>query len=152
LVTLRAAKRKRFHKGDRKGPKKMIRHQLRTYTIFTISAFCLVLSIISLYFAITDADGALIYLIFGILVLGISFAIYKQIKWALRLSAGGCLLLAIVLPVGVFSLFSVGDYMAAGQEVPTVTKTLFWLIPIEALLLGIALLIDPKKESHNENL
>ena len=125
---------------------KNYRQQLRKYTIIGYSTFCILLSGHSFSFAATHKKGIISHLIVGVLLLGFAFAIFQRYRWALRLAAAICLLVAIFLPAGLFNPFTAGDYMAAGKEPPSVVQTLLWLIPLEALLLAVVFLIDPRKK------
>lgn len=120
--------------------------QLRRYTIIGCSFLCVLISARSFFLAAAHAQDILRNLIFGTLLLGLAFAIFRQYRWALRLAAVICLLVVIFLPIGLFNPFTAGDYMAAGKEPPSVVQTLFWLIPLEALLLAIVFIIDPRKK------
>lgn len=125
---------------------KNFRQQLRKYTIIGYSAFCILLSGHSFFFAATHDQGIISHLIFGALLLGLAFAIFRQYRWALRLTAAICLLVAVILPIGVFNPFTAGDYIAVGKAPPSVVQTLLWLIPFEALLLAIVFIIDPREK------
>ncbi len=120
--------------------------QLRQATIIACSILCVLISAHSFFFAATHAQGILGNLIFGALLLGLAFAIFRQYRWALRLAAAICLLVVVVLPIGLFNPFTAGDYMAAGKEPPSVVQTLLWLIPLEALLLAVVFIVDPRKK------
>jgi uncharacterized membrane protein len=120
--------------------------QLRRCTIIGCSFLCVLISARSFFLASTHAQGILRNLIFGTLLLGLAFAIFRQYRWALRLAAVICLLVVVFLPIGLFNPFTAGDYMAAGKEPPSVVQTLLWLIPLEALLLAIVFIIDPRKK------
>lgn len=120
--------------------------QVRRATIIGCSFLCVIASARSLFFAATRDHGTLLNLVFGSLLLGLSYAIFRQYQWALRFAAAICLLAAILLPIGLFNPFTAGDYMAAGQEPPSVAQTILWLIPLEALLLAIVFIIDPRKK------
>jgi len=122
--------------------------KLRQAIIYICSFLCILISARSFYFAATQ--GILISLFFGILILGLAFAIYRQYRWALRLVAAICLLVAIVLPIGIFNPFTAGDYIAAGKEPPSITFTLLWLIPLEVLLFAIVFIIDPKNKTPDQ--
>lgn len=68
-----------------------------------------------------------------------------MIRLVRQLVALVILLMAIVLPVGVFAPFTAGDYLAMGESPPTVGETLMWFLPVEMALLFAVYLIDPKK-------
>lgn len=74
----------------------------------------------------------------------ISYGLIRQNRLALRGVAFIFLMLAITLPVGLFNPFTAGDYFAAGNEPPSVSQTLIWLVPVEIFLLSIIYIIDPK--------
>lgn len=82
--------------------------------------------------------------IFSVLMLGLAFGLLRQFRWALRIAATVFLLIAMVLPFGLFDPFMAADYMAAGKEPLSVTTRLFWLIPLEAFLLTIVHILDPR--------
>ena len=67
------------------------------------------------------------------------------IRLVRRLIAACLLLVAIILPAGLFSPFTAGDYLAAGETPPTIAETLMWLLPLEIVLLALVFVIDPKK-------
>lgn len=127
--------------------------QLRWATIIGCSILCALISARSFVFAATHAQGILRNLMFGALLLGLAFAIFRQYRWALRLAAVICLLVVVLLPIGLFNPFTAGDYMAAGKEPPSVVQTLLWLIPLEVFLLAIVFIIDPrkKKPAHEQS-
>jgi hypothetical protein len=125
---------------------KNIRQQFRKATIIGCFAFCVMASVRSFFFATIHNQNIIQNFIVGALLLGLAFAIYRQYRWALRLAAGISLLAAVLLPIGLFNPFTAGDYMAAGKAPPSVVQTLLWLIPLEALLLVIVFIIDPRKE------
>ena len=120
--------------------------KLRRTTIIGCSILCGLISARSFFFAATHAQGIIRNLVFGGFFLGLAFAIFRQYRWALRLAATICILVAIVLPIGLFNPFTAGDYIAAGSEAPSVIQTLLWLIPLEASLLAIVFIIDPRKK------
>lgn len=122
--------------------------QLRKTTIIGYSLLCLLISAGHFFFAATQAQGTLRNIIQGTLLIGFAVAIFRQYRWALRLAAAICLLVAVLLPVGLFNPFTAGDYMAAGREPPSVVQTLLWLIPLEALLLALVCIIDPGKKTN----
>jgi hypothetical protein len=64
--------------------------------------------------------------------------------FALRGGALICVLLALALPIGLFSPFSVGDYLAEGHQPPSVTANLLWMVPLILLLLLTAYIVDPR--------
>jgi hypothetical protein len=125
---------------------KNIRQQFRKTAIIGCFAICLLGSVRSFFFAVITNQGVIQNLIVGVLLLGLSFAIYRQYRWALRLTAGICLITAVFLPIGLFNPFTAGDYMVTGKSPPTILQTLLWLIPLEILFMAIAFIIDPKKE------
>ena len=125
---------------------KNFRQQLRKATIIGYSILCALASACSFFFAITDSQDLLQNLISGAVFLGLAFAIFQQYRWALRLAAAICLFAAVLLPIGVFNPFTAGDYMVAGEEPPSVVMILLWMIPLEALLLAIVFIIDPRKK------
>ena len=87
-------------------------------------------------------------LVFGFVALGFAVALIRHSRWALRTLAALFVLTAIVLPAGIWSPFTAGDYMGAGREPPTVSKTLVWLVPLEVGLLTMAFVVDPSNEKR----
>ena len=67
------------------------------------------------------------------------------VRFVRRLVAAFILFGAIMVPIGVFSPFTAGDYLAMGVSPPTISETLIWLLPLEIVLLLLVYLIDPKK-------
>ncbi len=120
--------------------------QLRQIIIFGSSFLCVLLSAHRFFLAATRAQSILNNIIFGALLFGLAFGVFRQYRWVLRGTSFVLLMLAIILPVGVFNPFTAGDYLAVGKETPSVPQTLMWLIPVEFLLLAIIFIIDPKKE------
>jgi hypothetical protein len=84
--------------------------------------------------------------IVSLLLFILAYGLFNDHRWALRSSAVMVWIIAIILPVGIFSPFRAGDYMAAGIQPPDVTHTLLWLIPIEIILLAVGFVLDPKKD------
>jgi hypothetical protein len=123
-----------------------LRDKLRKATVIACSFLCVLASVRSFFFAATRDQGIVINLVFGALLLGLAFLIFRQYRWALRFAAAICLLVAIFLPIGLFNPFIAGDYMVSGKEPPSVVQTLLWLIPLETLLLSIVFIIDPRKK------
>ena len=93
--------------------------------------------------AIKDTN-IFVLVIFALLMLGLAFGLVQQSSWALRIAAAVFLLIVIVLPIGLFNPFTAGDYIVSGKKPPSVTITLFWLIPLEAFLLTIIYILDPR--------
>lgn len=60
------------------------------------------------------------------------------------------LMIVLVLPLGAFSPFTAGEQMLAGGEIPSVGKTILWLIPLEAILLATIYLLNPRNIKKNE--
>ena len=40
--------------------------------------------------------------------------------------------------------FTAADYVASGKKPPSVTTTVFWLVPLEAFLLTIVYILDSR--------
>jgi hypothetical protein len=131
---------------------KQLRQQLRQVTVILCSLLCVALAVRGFYEASLQKAGSLGSLVIGTLALGLAYAIIKQYRWALRLTAAILLVAAVILPVGVLNPFTAGDYLAAGKEAPLVTETLLWLIPFEILLLVIVFLIDPGRKKPDNDL
>jgi hypothetical protein len=124
--------------------------QLRQAIIIGSAFLCALLSAHSFFLAAIHIQSILSNIIFGALLLGLAFGIFRQYRWALRLAAAMCLFVIVLLPIGLFNPFTAGDYMVAGMEPPSVIQTLLWLIPLEALLLAIVFIIDPKKKRTDD--
>lgn len=122
--------------------------KLRKAAVFGCSLLCLLISARSLFLAATQPQGIIKNLIIAALILVLSFAIFRQYRWALLLTAAIFLLVAILLPIVLFSPFIAGDYITSGREPPTVAENLLTLIPIEVLLLLIIFFIDPRKKKQ----
>lgn len=86
--------------------------------------------------------------ILSLLMFGLAFGLLRQFRWAFRTTAAVVLLNVIVLPAGLFNPFTAGDYVAAGKNPPSVITTLFWLIPLEAFLLTILFILDPRGKTR----
>lgn len=78
----------------------------------------------------------------GLLTLAIGLLCMN--RYARRVAAAFSLLGAIIIPIGVFNPFAAMDYPG---EPPTVMSTLAWTIPVVAVLLLLAWLLDPPKNS-----
>ncbi len=128
------------------------RQQLRQVTVILCSLLCVAVAVRSFYEASLQKAGSMGSLMLGTLALGFAYAIIKQYRWALRLTAAILLVAAVILPVGVLNPFTSGDYLVAGKEAPLVTETLLWLVPLEILLLVIVFLIDPGGEKPDNDL
>jgi hypothetical protein len=131
---------------------KQLKQQLRQVTVILCSLLCVAIAVRSFYEASLQKTVSLGSLMPGILALGFAYAIIKQYRWALRLTAAILLVAAVILPVGVLNPFTAGDYLAAGKEAPLVIETLLWLIPFEILLLVIVFLIDPGIKKPDNDL
>jgi len=101
-------------------------------------------ALINIIFSIGE-KGNTGHVILGIMFSLLAIGIYRQNQWVLRLTAAIFLLIAIILPIGILNPFTAGDYMVSGKEPPSVMLTLLWLIPIDTILLGIVIIIDPIK-------
>ena len=71
------------------------------------------------------------------------------VRFVRRLVAAFILFAAIMVPIGVLSPFTAGDYLARGDTPPTISETLMWLLPLELVLLLLVYLIDPKKSTDS---
>ena len=119
---------------------------IRRLTIIVCSFLFAVGSARYLIFAATRDNGIFTNFLIGVLLLGLAFAIYLKYTWALRTVAAVCLLVVIILPIGLFNPFTAGDYITSGKEPPSIPQTLLWLVPLEALLVSIVFIIDPRKK------
>ena len=71
-------------------------------------------------------------------------------RLALRTIAFIILMIALILPIGVFSPFTAGEQILAGGAPPSIAGTLIWLIPLEIFLLAVIYLIDPRSSKNNK--
>ena len=119
----------------------VVKFQPATAMIFC--ALCLILVGRLLWIAAgTDVGWSLIGMGFMALFASMAYGLWRQHRFALRGTAALSLLVAILLPLGTFSIFSAGDYWAAGKEPPTILASLIWLVPTEILLLLGAYILD----------
>jgi hypothetical protein len=107
---------------------------------FTLMALRLI------WVATTQGGDKVLTSAFVLLLLVLAFGLVRRFRWAMRLTALMLLLSALVLPIGVFSPFTAGDYLTAGKAPPSIAITLMWLIPVEVVLLVTAYVIDQKAE------
>ncbi len=112
------------------------------------AAVCILLAARVIWMAATGGESLTIAVVSAGLALGLALGLIRHSRWALRTLAAMFLLAAIILPAGIFSPFTAGDYLAARREPPTVSTTLEWLVPVEVVLLLIAFVVDPSNEKH----
>jgi hypothetical protein len=127
-----------------------MKNRLRRITELICSALFLIAAGRCVWVGIVNNRGVLGGAIVLIITLMISYGLFKQYIWALWFTVVLFLLLAVILPVGIFNPFTAGDYFAAGKEPPTIGRTLLWLIPMEALLLSAIYLLDPRTIAKKE--
>lgn len=117
-------------------------------------ALWLALSVRLSWIASTTPDGwSAVVVVCLALLLSLAYGLWRQHGFALRCAAMILLLVAIVLPPGIFNVFSAGDYLAAGEEPPSILSSLVWLIPLEVFLLGAAYVLDvrtPRRPDSEE--
>jgi hypothetical protein len=101
-----------------------------------------------IWLKIVAGHGMISTIIFSTLFFVISFGLFRKHRWALRGVAFIFLMIAIILPAGLFNPFTAGDYFAAGMEPPAISQTLIWLIPVEIFLLTVIYVIDPKNSKN----
>jgi len=119
-------------------------------TVSLISALFFVFSgILVIRMAISSEGSIVPASIVAASLLILAYGLFRQYRWALRISAYAFLVIAIILPGGIFNPFTAGDYMAAGKPPPDVKHTLLWLVPVEALLLAAAFILSPGKKETN---
>jgi hypothetical protein len=87
-------------------------------------------------------------LIAALVLIAIAIGVLLDRRLALRCAAAGCVLMAFILPIGIFNPFAAGDYLAQGREPPGVSTTLIWLVPIELALLLVTWIIDPPRKAR----
>lgn len=87
-------------------------------------------------------------LIAVLVLIAVAIGVLRDRRLALRCAAAICVLMAFILPVGIFNPFAVGDYLAQGHEPPSVSMTLIWLLPIEVALLFATWIIDPPRKAR----
>ena len=63
-------------------------------------------------------------LIAALVLVAIAIGVLRDRWLARRCAAAVCVLMAFILPLGIFNPFAAGDYMAQGHEPPTVSTTL----------------------------
>jgi len=122
-----------------------IRRRLRYLAIIICSVLCVMGSTRCFFIAAASGPTMMSHLVFGVLLAGLGFSVFRQYRWALRLTAAICLVIAVFLPIGILNPFTAGDDMLADKNPSTVFNTLAWVIPLDALLLAIAYFIDPQK-------
>ena len=74
----------------------------------------------------------------AVLLVLLAFQLFRCIRSVMRGFSSCLILIAVVLPVGIFNPFLAGDMMAAGQPPPTGSEILMWLVPTEIFLLVTA--------------
>jgi len=97
-----------------------------------------------LWIAVFNTRGSTAAVVMMIITGSIAFGLMKQQRWAVRACTALLVLIAVILPVGLFSPFRAGDMMAAGIEPPSVLQTLAWLVPVEVIMLAIMYVLDLK--------
>jgi hypothetical protein len=102
-----------------------------------------------LFVAITVHDSPWPGMLFTLVACALGVGVLKDHRWALRGTAAICLLFAVALPLSVFNPFVAMDLYRVGKPAPTVPETLIWLLPLEAVLLLTAFLLDPKNPNVN---
>ena len=90
-------------------------------------------------------------LIAALVLIAIAIGVLRDRWLARRCAAAVCVLMAFILPLGIFNPFAAGDYMAQGHEPPTVSTTLTWLLPIELTLLLATWIIDPPRKARQSD-
>jgi hypothetical protein len=83
--------------------------------------------------------------LFSVAFIALAVGLLRDSPLARRCAAAVCLLAAFIVPFGIFNPYAVGDYYAVGKEPPDFYASLVWLIPLEAVLLLAALVLDPRK-------
>lgn len=79
-------------------------------------------------------------------LLGVSLGLYRRQRIVLRLASAVFLLVALVLPVGMFNPFTAGDKLTNGMVVAAVAvtpRTLAWIVLLEGVLLALAWCVNP---------
>ena len=90
------------------------------------------------FLPILGADISLISVLPSVVFVILAFLLIKQIRLARRFTAAICLLIAILLPIGVFNPFAAMD----GIQLPSINTVLLWLIPTEFFALTSAYFLD----------
>ena len=103
------------------------------------------LSIENFYLGIKNGE-TIKYIFIPIFLLFWAYNIFFQRRWALNLLVMALFLFAMSL-LGIFTPFAAGDYnMVLGEEPPSVSSILLWLVPTELLLLTMIYFINPSKK------
>lgn len=110
------------------------------------AALMLMLAAWLFYLAATRAEAGATRVVGGGLLAGLSYAVYRRRRWALGLSALVAVLTAVLLPIGFINPFRTGDQLAAGGQPTPIWQTLLWIVPLDALLLGFASMLDPRRQ------
>ena len=84
------------------------------------------------------------HVVMGLLLVALTIGLVMNKSFALKTTGVLCLLFAIIIPVLVFDLTAIGDYMVAGKEPPSFPGSLIWLIPLDIFLLFSAHVLDPR--------
>ena len=121
-------------------------HRLRRIAIVMCSTLFAILAVSNLLLFATSKYVSYENLVIGCSLFGLAYAVFREYRWSLRAAAIICVLLAIILPAGLLNPFTAGDNLVAGEDPPSVTQTLLWLVPAEILLLAVAFILDPKKK------
>lgn len=87
-------------------------------------------------------------LIAVLVLIAVAIGVLRDRRLALRCAAASGVLMAFILPIGIFNPFAAGDYLAQGLEPPSVSMTLIWLLPIELVLVLVAWIIDPPRKAR----
>jgi hypothetical protein len=121
-----------------------MRNKIRKIVVIGCSFLFLIAAVRIIWVGIVNDRDILAMAVPLIVTLCLSFGLFQQYRWALRATGVVFLLCAVLLPVGIFNPFTAGDYLTAGKELPSVGRTLLWLIPVEIFLLASVYIIDPR--------
>jgi hypothetical protein len=89
-------------------------------------------------------------LLFVGLLLWLAFALARLAPAAMKAAGVLCLLGAVFVPFAVLNPFAVGDYLAQGIDPPTISQTMYWLVPTELFLLLSAYIFDWRAPTHGQ--
>ena len=124
---------------------------LQKYAAWGCALLCLLLGVGMARVVAVGRGSWVVTAVMLLPVAGVGYGLWRQLRWALRTTAIMLLLAAVIFPVGAFSPFMAGDYLAAGAEPPSLFRTLAWLVPVEATVVALAWVLDPEKRPAASN-
>ena len=88
--------------------------------------------------------------LFVALLLWMAFSLARLAPAAMKTAGALCLLGSVFLPFAILNPFAAGDYLAQGIEPPTISQTMYWLVPTELFLLASAYIFDWRQPIHDK--